>query len=193
MKNKVVWVIGAVICFILLFTLMANLIVFFKTKNDVITDLSKAEKTDAIIVMSAGVIQNGPNEVTKARIDKAIELYRKNIAKTIIMAGGDLSDKIDTPLTMKKYAVKMGIPESDIKVSYSGNSTYSILKKVANDYKLNSAFIVTQKYHLYRSIYIANKFGIDAYGYEAENAGTSFMTKAKEILIRTKDFVKCVF
>lgn len=193
MKKKVFWGISFAICFIALLVLITNLIVIFKTKNDIVTNLSEAKKTDAIIVLGSGVTEVGPNATTKARLDKAIELYNKGISKTIIMAGGTSSEKIDEPLTMKKYAVKKGVPEAAIKISYAGHSTYSILKKVHDDYKVESVFIVTQKYHLYRSLYIADKLGMEAYGVEALNADVSFMTKVKEILIRSKDLVKCVF
>ena len=52
--------------------------------------------------------------------------------------------------------------------------------------------IVTQKYHLYRDFYIANQLEINAY---VKNTESKKYPKniAREILVRNKDFLKCIF
>ena len=55
--------------------------------------------------------------------------------------------------------------------------------------------IVTQEYHLYRSLYIANKLGLEAYGVASDPrayAGQT-MRELREIIARDKDFIKCIF
>lgn len=193
MNKKAIWGIVGVVLVLALYVLVTNLVMVFKTKGDIITDLSKAEKTDAIIVLSQGVENGNPGSISKARLDKAADLYNRNIASTIIVAGGSKEDKIDEPTIMKNYLVKKGIPESAVKVSYAGHSTYDIIKKVHDDYKVNKVFVVTQKYHMYRSLYIADKLGMTAYGYEAVSDDISFTTKVKEIFARSKDFIKVIF
>ena len=51
--------------------------------------------------------------------------------------------------------------------------------------------IVTQKYHLYRALYIAEKLGIDAYGVSADlrSYRKQFKYDLREILARVKDVV----
>ena len=51
--------------------------------------------------------------------------------------------------------------------------------------------IVTQKYHLYRALYIADKLGIDAYGVSADLRSYTKQLKydLREILARVKDVV----
>ena len=59
----------------------------------------------------------------------------------------------------------------------------------------NKIVIVTQKYHLYRSIYIARQLGIEAYGVGADPrkyVGETYR-EIREILARDKDFIKCIF
>ena len=56
--------------------------------------------------------------------------------------------------------------------------------------------IVTQEYHLYRALYLANQLGIEAYGIKAENLPyESIMLKnyVREILARDKNFFKGIF
>jgi vancomycin permeability regulator SanA len=52
--------------------------------------------------------------------------------------------------------------------------------------------IVTQRYHLYRSLYIARKLGIEAYGVAAEDIRYSGQTKRdiREFLAICKDVFK---
>ena len=61
--------------------------------------------------------------------------------------------------------------------------------------KAKKVVIVTQKYHLYRALYIANKLGLEAYGVNSDPrqyAGETFR-ELREILARDKDFIKCIF
>jgi len=55
--------------------------------------------------------------------------------------------------------------------------------------------IVTQEYHLYRALYIANKLGIEAYGVSADLDTYSGKSDRdfREFLARCKDYVKCIF
>ena len=61
-------------------------------------------------------------------------------------------------------------------------------------YNVNKIVIVTQKYHLYRSLYIAKKLDIDAYGISSVDNEYSGQTKRdmREFLARIKDFFKCI-
>jgi hypothetical protein len=55
--------------------------------------------------------------------------------------------------------------------------------------------IVTQEYHLYRALYIANQLGLEAYGVGSDPrqyVGATYR-ELREILARNKDFVKCIF
>lgn len=54
--------------------------------------------------------------------------------------------------------------------------------------------IVSQEYHLYRAVYIANELGIEAYGVPAEQeATTALITNLRESVARVKDYFSCAF
>lgn len=60
---------------------------------------------------------------------------------------------------------------------------------------LKTSLWITQEYHLYRALYIAEKLGVEAYGVASDYhtyAGQS-MCECREILVRCKDFVTTVF
>ena len=55
--------------------------------------------------------------------------------------------------------------------------------------------IVTQKYHLYRALFIAKQLDLEAYGVGADPrqyVGATYR-EIREILARDKDFIKCIF
>lgn len=55
--------------------------------------------------------------------------------------------------------------------------------------------IVTQDYHLYRALYIANQLGIEAVGVSSNPRDYSgqAMRDVREVAARCKDFLTCIF
>lgn len=60
---------------------------------------------------------------------------------------------------------------------------------------VNKVLIITQKYHLYRAVYIANKLGLDAYGKNSDprKYRGQVYRELREIIARNKDFFSCIF
>jgi vancomycin permeability regulator SanA len=91
---------------------------------------------------------------------------------------------------MKGFAINEGVPSSDIFMDHAGFSTYESLYRAKEIFKADKIIIVTQKYHLYRALYVAEKLGIEAYGVASsprEYYGQSGRD-AREVLARVKDF-----
>ena len=181
-----------VFVFLLLIGLLPDLIVILKTKNQIVSNTN--EKYDAILVLGAGVWGESPSPMLADRLDKAIEIYLKGYASKIIMSGDHTKLNYDEVNVMKDYAINKGIPSEDIFMDHAGVSTYDSIYRAKYIFKANSIIIVTQKYHLYRSIYIADSLGIHAKGIMAEDIKYSGMLfrYVREILARDKDFIKCI-
>ncbi len=181
---------------ILLLIFLLNFIVVFKTKNRIFLsdEYSKIDNVDCIIVLGAGIRGKNPSPLLKDRLDKAIELYNLGMAPKVIMSGDHGSDDHDEVNVMKQYAIDNGIPSSDIFMDHAGFSTYDTMYRAKNIFGVDRAIVVTQRYHLYRSIYIAQSLGIEAFGVPAENnkySGRVFR-EIREVLARDKDVVKCI-
>ena len=97
--------------------------------------------------------------------------------------------------TMKQYALDKGIASEDVFMDHAGISTYDSVYRAKEIFQSDKIIIVTQKYHLYRALYISDSLGLDAYGVSANPniyAGQS-IREFREIMARAKDFVKCIF
>ena len=96
---------------------------------------------------------------------------------------------------MKKYAIDKGVPSEDIFMDHAGFSSYESIYRAKEIFGAKRIVIVTQKYHLYRALHIANSLGVEAYGVGADPrqyVGAMYR-EIREILARNKDFVKCLF
>ena len=75
-------------------------------------------------------------------------------------------------------------------MDHAGFSTYETMYRAKEIFGARKVLIVTQEYHLYRSIYIAEKMGMEAYGVAADYHiyGGQAFRECREILARCKDF-----
>ena len=92
---------------------------------------------------------------------------------------------------MRREAVALDIPEDAILCDRYGLSTYDSVVRALEEYGYRRVVIVTQSYHLYRALYVAEKLGIEAYGVSADLRPYYGQTKRdlREILARCKDVV----
>ncbi len=171
-----------------------NFYVIFKTKNQILESVNK-DDIDCILVLGAGVRNGKPTDMLADRLLTAIDLYNKNVAPKIIMSGDHSKADYDEVNIMKNFAIDKGVPSTNIFMDHAGFSSYESLYRAKEIFEAKKIVIVTQKYHLYRSLYIANKLGLEAYGVSADlrkYIGQSYR-EFREVLARDKDFVKCFF
>lgn len=181
---------------LILIVFFINFYVIFKTKDQIIeSDYSKLNDIDCIIVLGAGVWGDRPSPMLEDRLNTGIDLYKNGISNKIIMSGDHGRKEYDEVNIMKSYAISEGVLSSDIFMDHAGFSTYESIYRAKEIFKVKKVVIVTQKYHLYRAIYIANELGLDAYGVNSDPRMYSGQTyrDLREILARNKDFVKSIF
>ena len=173
---------------------LINCYVYNKTKNKIITNYKTSRDYDYIVVLGAKVMRYKPYPTIQKRIDKSIELYKDKVCNKILMTGEYTSRTYDEPYIMKKYAINRGVLEKDIIMDRLGISTFASIYRAKNSYKSKKIIIVTQKFHLFRALYIANKLGLEAYGIEAISIKSKHRIKReiREFFARVKDFFKCM-
>ena len=158
-------------------------------------DLPEDTSVDCVVVLGAGLQSDGsPSHMLEDRLKVAVEVYNRIGADYILMSGDRASQYYDEPAAMKKYAEELGVDPSKILIDNKGFSTYESATRIKDEFGFDNVVIITQKYHLYRALYIADDCGIDAIGVSANLR--SYRKQAifsfRELFARVKDFVICI-
>ncbi len=160
-----------IIIFIIICILMAVLpllIIFLKTHNKIYTRTEAPEKPVAIVFGAAVFGKYTPSDVTADRVQTAVDLYKDGKVEKILMSGDNSLVNYNEPIVMKNYAVELGVPEEDIYLDYAGFRTYDTCARAKKIFGVDSALLVSQKFHLPRCIFICESFGIDSAGVIAD-------------------------
>ena len=190
-----------ILCIIMLIGILmilgVNFYIKYSTRNQIIKEnnYSNLKDMDCIIVFGAAVWGEKPSPMLEDRLLKACELYRAGVAKKIIMSGDHGQREYDEVSVMKRFAIEQGIPSEDIFMDHAGFSSYETVYRAKEIFGVKKAVLVTQKYHLYRCLYIANKFGIESVGVNSDQrqyVGVIYR-ELREILARNKDFIQSIF
>ena len=175
---------------------LTNLYIILITKSKIksIEEL-KDENIDCIIVLGAGIRNNKPSNMLEDRLLTSIDLYNNKISNKIIASGDHGQKNYDEVNVMKNYLIENGIPSEDIFMDHAGFSTYDSIYRAKETFKAKKVVIVTQKYHLYRALYIAKKLDLESYGVIANRRTYPYQIKRdiREFIARIKDLIKCIF
>ena len=194
--KKIIKYIAIAIIIIIAIILIINFYVKGTTKKQIISEAeTNIENVDCILVLGAGIWGDKPSPMLEDRLLQAISLYNNNVSSKIIMSGDHGTQGYDEVNIMKQFAIEKGVPSEDIFMDHAGFSSYESIYRAKEIFQAKKIIIVTQKYHLYRAIYIANQLGIEAYGVGSDPrqyVGATYR-EIREILARNKDFVKCIF
>lgn len=124
---------------------------------------------DAIVVLGCGVRNNGtPSPMLQARLEQGILLYEAGVADKLLMSGDHAYEGYDEVNVMKQYAIDRGVPSEDIFMDHAGLSTYDSVWRAKNIFGCETVVFVSQEYHLYRAVYLAECLGMEAYGVSAD-------------------------
>ncbi|HIR34661.1 MAG TPA: YdcF family protein [Candidatus Faecimorpha stercoravium] len=156
-----------------------------------VEEAARMENMDCILVLGCGVEEDGtPSDMLRDRLDRSIEVYQLGAAPKLLMSGDHGRVEYNEVGTMKQYAIGEGILSQDIFMDHAGFSTYESLYRAKEIFCADRIIIVTQKYHLYRALYIAEQLGIEAYGVASDQHtyGGQMMRDIREVAARCKDF-----
>lgn len=126
------------------------------------------EPSDVIIVLGAKSYKDGVyNPCLVARVDHAIDLYKKGVAPMLLMTGGpDAEDSTIEATTMKQIGIEQGADSEDILVEINSTSTYenmTLSEPLLREQGVDSVIVVTEPFHSPRAELVAKKvLGADA-------------------------------
>jgi len=125
-----------------------------------------ARPADAIIVLGAAQFDGRPSRILAARLDHAIDLYRRGIAPVIVVTGGKQpGDRFTEASASATYLHDHHVPESAILRETNGRTSWQSLAAAARFLKqrhLDSVVLVSDPYHSARIEDLAHEVGLKA-------------------------------
>ena len=160
---------------------------FIKNKTD---ELPKC-KTALLLGTSKVLKHQQVNEYFYRRINATVNLYMAGKVKYIIVSGDNSTDNYNEPADMRRDLIKCGIPDSVIYMDYAGFRTFDSVVRAKEVFGQDTVIMVSQEFHNQRAIYLAQRIGLVAYGYNAEdvNSSAGIKTKFREFFARLKVFI----
>ncbi len=174
-----------------------NLYIIGSTENRVLDAAGAKEfAVDCILILGAGVREDGsPSHMLEDRLKTGLALYEAGVAPKIIVSGDHGRVQYNEVGVMKDFLVTAGVPSEDVFMDHAGFSTYESLYRARDVFSVEKVVIVTQEYHLYRAIHIADRLSVEAVGNHADlrpYAGQS-LREIREVAARVKDWLYCFF
>ncbi len=175
-----------------------NSLVVGSTQENILSpaDAAQLSDVDCILVLGCGVWgDNQPSHMLADRLQRSVELYKAGAAPKLLMTGDHGRENYNEVSVMKQYAIDAGIPAENIFMDHAGFSTYESLYRAKDIFCAEKIIIISQEYHLYRALYIAEELGLEAYGVSANyrSYGGQLGRDLREILARCKDFTMTLF
>lgn len=192
--KRIYLVLISLFVFIVLFSNYAiELAVEGKTYNKI--ENVKKNKVGLVLGTSKTLKNGRLNLYFKYRIEAVIKLYNSNKIEFILISGDNSSENYDEPTDFKQELIKSGIPENIIYLDYAGFRTLDSVIRAKEIFGINNVTIISQKFHNERAVFLAEKNGITAIGYNAKDVKgkNGIKTKVREYFARTKVFIDLFF
>ncbi|MBQ7956654.1 MAG: YdcF family protein [Clostridia bacterium] len=179
------------LCFLAVAGINIYIIEYAKPYIVSVDEAKKLDK-DCVIALGAQVFADGtPCDQLYDRVSYASEVILGSESGKLLLSGDSHnSTNYDEIQAMKNVAYEKGVNSGSIVSDPYGLNTFQSMQRMKDEFGFDSAVIVTQEYHIYRSVFLARKLGIDAYGVASDprNYATIVYNEAREVLARVKAF-----
>jgi uncharacterized SAM-binding protein YcdF (DUF218 family) len=125
-----------------------------------------AQPADAIVVLGAAQYAGRPSPVLKARLDHALDLWKRGLASRLVLTGGrGVGDTISEAAVGRRYAMKAGVADSAILLENEGRTTEASIEAVSqiiDKRDLERVILVSDPFHMLRLQILAGRFGFES-------------------------------
>lgn len=122
-----------------------------------------------VIVPGASVLRNGtPSDILADRLTVAASLYATGKAEKVLVSGDNGQEGYDEVNVMRRFLLDKDVAPEDIFLDHAGFDTYDTMYRARHVFGITDAIVVTQRYHLYRALFVASHLGINATGVSSD-------------------------
>ena len=123
---------------------------------------------DVAVVLGSKVEPDGrPSARLAARLDTAADLFRRGLARVVIVSGATGAEGFDEAAVMATYLAGHGVPSASILPDHGGANTMATARNSAaimTERGLHTAIVVSQYFHITRARLALKKAGVDVVG-----------------------------
>lgn len=164
---------------------LTNLWVVNSTKDQIyVIDQIPSNSVALVLGTSKRTSEGRPNKYFVDRMNAAASLYSEGKIRHILVSGDNSTKFYNEPLDMLEALGDLKIPEQSISLDYAGFRTFDSIVRAGKVFGQDSITIVTQSFHCYRSLFIANHSNMHGVALVASNEA-SFVLMLREILARS--------
>lgn len=132
------------------------------------------KKNSDVIIVLGYTLDEGlyPSTFLEKRMETALNLYNDGYGKNIIVSGGrGPRDNIAVGEVMYNWFLEKGVTEENLFLENGARNTYenfAYSKKICIDNDFNSVIVVSNDFHMYRSLIMGKEFFNEIYGKESK-------------------------
>ncbi|MBQ3670345.1 MAG: YdcF family protein [Treponema sp.] len=177
-----------------------NVYIVLYSRHYIYTEQKSVPKRYTAIVPGARAYPNNViSFVFRDRIAGGMELLTAGTVQKVLVSGDHGRKNYDEVNSALSYIRQMyATDDSLVFLDHAGFSTYETMYRARDVFCVKEAVIVTQPFHMARSVFIARKLGLDAVGYIPEEKNpfsrrTKQYWQLRESLARVKAFFSVTF
>lgn len=197
MKKKYLKIFGCLILIPLVPILVCNFAISNAANGKTFSQIEDVSKNKVGLVLGTAkkLVGGQPNPYYSHRISATIALYKAGKIEFVLVSGDNGTKYYNEPETIKKDLTAGGIPTEKIFLDYAGFRTLDSMVRAKEVFGLNRVTVISQKFHNERAIYLAEKKGLTAIGFNAYDVSGNSGLKVhlREYLARVKVFIDLVF
>jgi SanA protein len=154
------------------------------------TRAADAPHAQVALLLGAKVLPDGrPSGMLADRIAVAAQLYRTGKVERVLASGDHGTTAYDEVNAMRRELIAHGVPARDVFTDHAGFDTWSSAVRARKVFRVRSALVVTQGFHLARAVWLARRAGLDVHGVSADLHGygrQGKLSQLREVLARVK-------
>jgi len=196
-KKRVLIALFATILLAFIAVVYCNKTIINASKGKLYDDVSKVPYNNVALMLGTSkyLSRHTLNPYYAYRIQAAISLIHAHKVKYIIISGDNSSVSYNEPYRMRTDLMRAGIDSSIIYLDFAGFRTFDSMIRLKEIFRKDSVTIISQQFHNERALYIAEREGIYAIGFNAKDVPSAdgLRVQLREKFARVKVFLDYMF
>lgn len=186
LRRRFVIVAGTVVLSGTVAVAAANAVVLERSDGWTTADPDELPHAQVAIVPGSWVRSDGRlGAVVQQRVDAAVDLYRSGKVDKILVSGDNRTHAYNEPDAMRDAALAAGVAPEDVFTDYAGRSTWHTMRRAREVFRVDDAVVVTQDFHVARSVDLGRAAGMDVRGLAVGHANR-LRVDAREVVARVR-------